>query len=143
MTLAIGAGLTWGMYAVLLRKHAGGTDWRDLLLASTLLGAVGFLLMAVLTEPLPDVASFTAQTWTWTLIQVLIPTLAALAMFQSAVRLAPSGEVNILVALELAATVFFAWLLLDFAFDPVELLGVWICLASVAGYLWWRSTYSS
>lgn len=139
MTLAIGAGLTWGMYAVLLRKHGKGLPWQDLLLASTLLGAIGFLVMAVATEPLPDFAAFTRETWVWTAIQVLVPTLAALAMFQSALRMAPSGEVNILVALELAATVFFAWWLLDFTFSPTELLGVWACLASVAGYLWWRS----
>ena len=132
----------WGLYAVLLRRHGGGHDWRDLLLASTLLGAIGFLVVAVATEPLPAFGTFTGNTWLWTAIQVLIPTLAALAMFQSALRMAPSAQVNILVALELAATVVFAAWLLDFTFAPIELLGVWICLASVAGYLWWRSYHA-
>lgn len=139
MALAIASGLTWGVYAVLLRRHAKALDWQDLLLASTLLGAVGFLLCALVLEPIPDITAYSNTTWLWTGIQVAIPTLAALAMFQSALRLAPSAQVNALVALELAATVFFAWLLLNVAFGPVELLGIWICLVAVAGYLWWQS----
>lgn len=137
--LAIGAGATWGVYAVLFRRHSGNTDWKDLLLASMVLGLLGFTAVAAVTEPLPDVAAFTGTTWLWTVIQAAIPTILALALFQSALRLAPAGQVNILVGFELGATVFFAWLLLDDSFTVTQLIGLGLALAAVTGYLWLRS----
>ncbi len=139
VALAIGSGASWGAYAVLFRKHAGTRDWRDLLLASMLLGAIGFTMVAAMTEPFPDLATFTAETWAWTAIQVAIPTLLALALFQAALRMAPAGQINILVALELAATVFFAWLILDATFSLTQLAGLAVALVSVSGYLWTRN----
>lgn len=139
MILAIGSGAVWGAYAVLLRRDAGAVGWRELLIASMLLGLVGFTVLALLLEPLPRLGAWTQTTWAWTAIQALIPTVLALGLFQRALRLAPAGLVNILVAFELAATVFFAWLLLDFVFGPVELAGVALCLVAVSGYLWSRS----
>ncbi len=139
MALAVASGAFWGIYAVLLRRDAGRLDWRHLLLASMLIGVGGFGALALYAEPLPDVAGFSATTWGWTLIQVAIPTLAALGMFQLSLRMVPAAQVNILVGLELAGTVFFAWLLLDFTFGALELAGVTGCLLAVSGYLWIRS----
>lgn len=139
MTLAIGSGAAWGAYAVLLRRDAGDVGWRELLVASMVLGVIGFTAAALLFEPLPDLSAWNDTTWTWTVIQAVIPTVLALGLFQRALRLAPAGTVNILVAFELAATVFFVWWLLDFTFGPVELAGVALCLVAVSGYLWLRA----
>ena len=139
MALAIGSGAAWGAYAVLLRRDAEDIGWRELLVASMVLGVIGFTAAALLFEPLPDITAWTDTTWTWTVIQAVIPTVLALGLFQRALRLAPAGTVNILVAFELAATVFFVWLLLDFTFGPAELAGVALCLVAVSGYLWLRA----
>lgn len=137
--LAVASGLTWGAYAVLLRRRSARVAWPDLLLASTLLATPLFLVAAVASEPLPDLAAFTRTTWTWTLIQVAVPTLLSLALFQSALGHAPAGHVNLLVGLELAATVFFAWWLLDARFSLLQLGGLALVLLSVSGYLWQRT----
>lgn len=137
--LAVGAGASWGVYAVLFRRDAGEYDWKDLLLASMVLGLIGFTTMAALTEPLPRLQTFTGTTWLWTAIQATIPTILALGLFQTSLRLAPAGQVNILVGFELAATVFFAWLLLDASFTGTQLAGLAVALLAVTGYLALRS----
>lgn len=138
LILAVASGATWGLYTVLLRKHAPSIPWKDLLLASLILGTIGFALVAAVTEPFPDITSFTAKTWLWTGIQVLVPTLAALAFFQTALQLAPAGRVSIMVGFELAATILFVWWLLGASFSAVQLGGVALVLLAVTGYLWHR-----
>lgn len=139
MTLAVASGATWGLYTVLIRHHAPSIPWKDLLLASMLVGFLAFAVTAALTEPFPDVASFTTKTWVWTFIQVLIPTIAALAMFQTALRDAPAGKVSILVGFELAATLVFAMWLLGDRYTLLQWLGLAVVLVAVSLYLWGRA----
>lgn len=138
MVLAVGAGAAWGVYAVKLRQARGELEWKPLLLASTLLGTLGFLLFAAMTEPFPDVATFDREAWVWMGIQVAIPTLAALAFFQAALRHAPAGHVNIMVAFELAATILFVHLLLDARFSTLQFIGLAVVMVAVATYIWLR-----
>lgn len=139
LALAVGSGLSWGLYAVLLRRYGERADWQALLLASTLLGGSLFLLGAILFEPLPAVAAFSAETWVWTAVQVAIPTVAALGLFQSSLRYAPAAHINLLVGLELAATLVFAALFLGARFTGSQLVGLALVLGAISAYLWSRS----
>lgn len=139
LAMATGSGLTWAVFAVMLRRSSAEVAWRPLLLASMMLALPLFVLLALVFEPLPDPLGWAAITWRWTFIQVAIPTILAMALFQLSLRHAPAGQVNLLVGLELAGTVLFAWLLLDARFDAVQLAGILVVLLAVSGYLWQRT----
>ncbi len=136
ITMALGAGATWAVYAVLLRRHSPDVGPWELLLASTLVGNAGFLVAASVTEPIPDFGAIPLSSWGWMAVQVAIPTLLALGMFQLALRHAPAGQVTILVGFELVATVFFAWLLLGDTFTTLQMAGLALTLVAVSAYLW-------
>ncbi len=136
LAMAVGSGLTWAVFAVMLRRSSAEVQWKPLLLASMLLALPLFVLLALLFEPMIAPATWTTQTWVWTLVQVAIPTLLAMGLFQLSLRHAPAGQVNLLVGLELAGTVFFVWLLLDTSFAPVQLAGLGLVLVAVSLYLW-------
>lgn len=132
---ALAAGATWAVYAVLLRRESPDVNGWHLLYASTVVGTVGFLIAAATTEPVPNLAIVTGHSWFWMAIQIAIPTLLALGLFQAALRHAPAGQVTILVGFELGATVLFAWWLLDATFSAIQLVGLALVLVSVSVYL--------
>ncbi len=135
LAMAVGAGATWAVFAVLLRRSSADVEWKPLLLASMMLATPLFIVIALVAEPLPVVAAFTVQTWVWTVIQVVVPSILAMGLFQNALRHAPAGQVNLLVGFELAGTVVFAALLLGARFTLLQLLGVALVLLSVTFYL--------
>lgn len=140
LVMAVGSGLTWAVFAVMLRQSSAEVAWKPLLLASMAMALPLFIILALVFEPVPDVSGWVAATWQWTVIQVAVPTILAMGLFQVALRYAPAGQVNLLVGLELAGTVFFAWLLLDARFDAVQLAGIVTVLVAVSGYLWQRTS---
>ncbi len=139
LAMAVGSGLTWAVFAVMLRKSSAEVEWKPLLLASMALALPFFVALSLAFEPMIQPAAWTTATWTWTFVQVAIPTLLAMALFQLSLRYAPAGQVNLLVGLELAGTVLFAWLLGLAVFNRVQLLGLALVLAAVSGYLWQRT----
>jgi DME family drug/metabolite transporter len=139
LAMAIGAGLTWAVFSVMLRRSSADVEWRALLLASMMLALPLFAVLAVVFEPTPILANWDALTWRWTFIQVAIPTLLAMGLFQLALRHADASKVNLLVGLELAGTVVFARILLGDQFTGLQLLGIVVALAAVSAYLWQTS----
>ncbi len=135
MAMAVGAGATWAVFAVLLRRSSADVEWKPLLLASMLLATPLFIVLALVFEPWPAWGDFTQETWFWTGVQVAIPTLLAMGLFQNALRYAPASQVNLLVGCELAGTVVFAYLLLGARFTGLQLMGVLLVLLSVTFYL--------
>ena len=135
MLLAVGSGAAWAVYSVQLRIHAPGMPLTKLMRVSTAVTFLGFSLLALLFESPPDLAALSTEAWVWTVIQILIPTIASLYLFNAALQRAPAGQVNLLVGVELAATVFFAWWLLGDTFSATQLAGLAVVLGSVTGYL--------
>lgn len=135
MLLAIGAGASWAVYSVQLRVHAPNVGLTELMFVSTAVSALGFGLLALIFESPPALSTLPAEAWTWTAIQIAIPTLASLYLFNAALQRAPAGQVNMLVGMELAATVFFAWLLLGDTFSTIQMGGLILVMVSVSGYL--------
>lgn len=142
MALALGSAIVWAWYAVELRRHAPGIALKPLMGAGFLFGTVWYYGFAVLLEGWPNLTDQSAVTWGWVAVHVAFPTLASFILFNAAMQRAPAGQVNILIALELAGTVFFAWLLFGEDFTPWQLAGLALALASVSGYLWsrWKAT---
>lgn len=136
MALAIGSGVAWAFYAVHLRRHATSIPLKPLMGVSYLVGFVFYAALALLVEPTPSLVGLSQATWGWIAVMVALPTLAAFILFNAAVQRSPASQVNILIALELAFTVAFAWLLFGEDFTVVQLLGLLVALASVSGYLW-------
>lgn len=137
--LAVASGAAWAGYTVLLRRHAPAAGLMAVLLATFAFAALYYLLGAVVFEPMPAWSSLAARTWTWSAIQLVVPTLAALVFFNAAVQRAPASAVNLLVGLELVGTMFFAAWLLGARFSGVQVLGVGLTLAAVTGYLAWQA----
>ncbi len=142
MVLAIASGATWGVYAVQLRRHASHVDWRNLLLAALILGAVVFTVLALMFEPMVAPRQWTRETWVWTVVQAVVPTIVALGLYQASLQRAPASKVNLLVGLELASTLVFAALVLDAHFSWIQLGGVALVLAAVTAHLWVASLSS-
>ncbi len=142
MALAVGSAVVWAWYTVALRRHAPGLPLKPLMGASFLFGAVYYGVLALAVEGVPNVLHQEAATWGWVALHVAFPTLAAFILFNAALQRAPAGPVNILIAMELAFTVVFAWLLFGEDFTAWQLGGIGLALASVSGYLWsqWRRT---
>lgn len=138
MALAIGSGVAWAVYSVLLRKHEA-LPFLPLLWFSLAASAVWFLLGALAFEPLPAWSAVSSRGWLWTAIQVAVPTLAALGLFQASMRHAPAARVNVLVGIELAGTALLSWLLLGETLDAVQGVGLALVLVAVSGYLWLRA----
>ncbi|MGB1697414.1 MAG: DMT family transporter [Thermoplasmatota archaeon] len=135
MLLAVGAGAAWAVYSVQLRIHAPGIGLTQLMLVSMAVSFLGFSLLAMLFEAPPNLSSLNVEAWVWTFIQIAIPTILSLYLFNAALQRAPAGKVNMLVGMELAATVFFAWILLGDTFSALQLAGLVLVLASITGYL--------
>jgi drug/metabolite transporter (DMT)-like permease len=135
MLLAIGSGASWAVYSVQLRVHAPNVGLTQLMFVSTAVSALGFGILALLFEAPPVLTELPARAWIWTAIQIAIPTLASLYLFNAALQRAPAGQVNMLVGMELAATVFFAWLLLGDTFSLTQMGGLVLVMVSVCGYL--------
>jgi drug/metabolite transporter (DMT)-like permease len=134
MTLAVASGATWAVYSVLLRRHAPTVRLRPLVLASFMAACIFFILLAVPFGTWPD-WSAPPSAWGWMALLVAVPSLASVLLFTAALQRAPSGQVNVLVGMELAATVFFAWLILGESVDAPRLAGIGLVLASVTAYL--------
>ena len=77
--------------------------------------------------------------WGWMALLVAVPTILAFLLFTAALQRAPAARVNVLVGLEIAATLVFANLLLGERLDAPRLLGVAIVLAAVSAYLMWQA----
>jgi len=135
MALAVGSGATWAVYAVLLRR-VGPVPARPLVLATFLVAAVFFLALALVFEPLPDLAAVPASAWARMGLLVAGPSVASVLLFSIALQRAPAGLVNVLVGFELAGTVLFAWLLLGETYDAARLLGIALVLVAVSAYVW-------
>ncbi|HEX2065457.1 MAG TPA: DMT family transporter [Candidatus Thermoplasmatota archaeon] len=135
MALAVGSGLVWAGYAVVLRKAAPDLPLKPLLGASFLYGSVYFALLALVLEGPPALLGQDAATWGWMALYVAVPTLASFVLFNAALQRAPAGTINLLVGAELGFTVLFAWLLLDDAFTLMQLAGLGLVLGCVTGYL--------
>ena len=138
MMLAVGSGVAWAVYSVLLRKHET-LPFLPLLWFSLAVGAAWFLLGALAFEPLPAWSAVSGGGWLWTGIQVAVPTLAALGLFQASLRHAPAARVNVLVGIELGGTALVSWLLLGHALDAVQGAGLTLVLLAVSAYLWLRA----
>lgn len=138
MALAVASGMGWAVYAILLRR-AGPVPLRPLVLASFLVAAAFFLVLALLFEPLPDLQAVPAASWGWFAVLVAGPSIASVLLFSAALQRAPAGLVNVLVGVELAGTVLFAALLLGERHDAVRLLGIGCVLVAVSAYVWLRS----
>ncbi len=136
--LAVGSGASWAIYTVMLRKH-DALPFKPLLWFSLAAGGVWFLVGSLLFEPFPDLTVISTSGWAWTVIQLLVPTLLALALFQASLRHAPAARINVLVGLELAGTVLWAWILLGHTLDLVQTIGLAMVLGAVSVYLWIRA----
>ena len=134
--LALLSAAVWAWYAVDLRRLAKDVPFKPLMGAAFLFGTAYYYGLAVLVDGPPNVLHQSAATWGWVAVHVAFPTLAAFMLFNAALQRAPAGPVNILVAMELAFTVLFAWLLFGEDFTGWQLLGLAIALGSVSGYLW-------
>ncbi len=134
LVLAVGSAIGWALYAVMLRQSSD-IPARPFLIAQFLIGTIYFLGGAVATEPLPNLDEV---RWPWMLLYVAIPTLGTLLLFNEALRRAPASLVNILVGVELAATVVFSMLLLGDRFTLMQAAGIGLVLAAVTAYLAWR-----
>lgn len=139
--MALASAVVWALYAVELRRHAPGIPFKPLMGAAFLFGTVYYYGLAVLIDGWPNVTHQSPATWGWVAVHVAFPTVAAFFLFNAALQRAPAGPVNILVALELAFTVVFAWLLFGEDFTGWQLVGLALALASVSGYLWsqWKA----
>jgi drug/metabolite transporter (DMT)-like permease len=138
MALALASAVVWAWYAVELRRHAPAIPLKSLMGANFLFGTAWYYGLAVALEGWPNLTDQSAATWGWVAVHVAFPTLASFILFNAALQRAPAGPVNILIAMELAGTVFFAWLLFGEDFSPWQLGGLALALASVSGYLWSR-----
>lgn len=136
MALALGSAVVWAWYAVELRRHAPAIPLKSLMGAGFLFGTVWYYGLAVALEGWPNVTHQSLATWGWVAVHVAFPTLASFILFNAAMQRAPAGQVNILIAMELAFTVVFAWLLFGEDFTGWQLAGLGLALASVSGYLW-------
>lgn len=136
MALAVGSAVVWAFYTVQLRRHAPGIALKPLMGASLLFGAVYYFALALAFEGPPALLGHDGATWGWLAVMVAFPTLIAFILFSAALQRAPASQVNILIAMELAFTVFFAWLLFGDTFNRGQLAGLGIALASVSAYLW-------
>jgi drug/metabolite transporter (DMT)-like permease len=135
MALAVGSGLVWAYYAVVLRKAAPDLPLKSLMGASFVFGAVYYGLLALVLEGPPALLHQDAGTWGWMALYVAVPTLASFILFNAALQRAPASTVNLLVGAELGFTALFAWLLFGDAFTPVQVAGLVVVLASVTAYL--------
>ncbi|MEK6976182.1 MAG: DMT family transporter [Candidatus Thermoplasmatota archaeon] len=142
MALALGSAVIWAWYAVELRRHAPSIPLKPLMGANFLFGTAWYYGLAVALEGWPNLMDQSAQTWGWVAVHVAFPTLASFILFNAALQRAPAGPVNILIAMELAFTVLFSWLLFGEDFTTWQLAGLGLALASVSGYLWsqWKRT---
>lgn len=138
MTVAVASGLAWAAYAVGLRAVAPDLRLRALMVASFLVGTAYFVLFALLVDGVPDLVAVPASAWWWMVLHAAVPTTLSLWLFNASLQRAPANQVNILVAVELAATVLFAWLLLGDTFSATQLVGLAIAMAAVSGYLYLR-----
>lgn len=136
MALALGSAVVWAWYAVALRRHAPDIPLKPLMGANFLFGTAWYYGLAVALEGWPNLTDQSAATWGWVAVHVAFPTLASFILFNAALQRAPAGPVNILIAMELAGTVFFAWLLFGEDFTAWQLAGLALALVSVSGYLW-------
>lgn len=136
MVLALASAVVWAWYAVELRRHAPDIPLKPLMGAGFLFGTLYYYGLAVALEGWPNLTDQSAVTWGWVAVHVAFPTLASFILFNAAMQRAPAGQVNILIALELAFTVVFAWLLFGEDFTAWQLGGLALALASVSGYLW-------
>lgn len=135
LALAVASGATWALYGVLLRRHLE-VPWQDLLAASILVSVPMFLLVALLWEPVPDWTALSGRAWRWTGVQVLVPTLVAIALYQSSLRRIGPTTANLFVGLELVGAVFWSWILLGTGTGWAGAAGVALVVAAVTGYLW-------
>ncbi|HET6398230.1 MAG TPA: DMT family transporter [Candidatus Thermoplasmatota archaeon] len=139
LLLALASAVLWAFYTVALRRVAPGIAVRPLMGNSFVAGSIYFALLALAVEGLPPVGRLDAAGWGWMALYVAVPTVGSFALFVAAVRLAPAGQVNILIAAELAFTALFAAILFGDRFAPAQLAGLALTIVAVAGYLAWRS----
>lgn len=138
MAVAVASGLGWAVYAVGLRAVAPDLRLRALMVASFLVGTAYFVVLALIVDGPPDLPAVPASAWGWMVLHAAVPTTLSLWLFNASLQRAPANQVNILVAVELAATVLFAWLLLGDTFSGVQLAGLGIAMLAVSGYLYLR-----
>lgn len=136
MVLALASAVIWAWYTVQLRRHAPSIPLKPLMGASLLFGALYYGVLALILEGPPALLHQDTGTWGWIALYVAIPTLASFILFSAALQRAPAGQVNILIAMELAFTVLFSWLLFHDTFTGAQLAGLGVSLASVSAYLW-------
>lgn len=134
LVLAVGTGLFWAVYAVGLRVHAPHLRLRPLLWASFLVWTLYFIVVAVAVDG-PRPPNLDAPAWGWLLLYVVGPTVGTMFLFNAALQRAPAGDVNVLVGLEVAFTVLFAFLLLGDRFTWLQMVGVATVLLAVTVYL--------
>jgi drug/metabolite transporter (DMT)-like permease len=137
LVLAVLSAALWAAYAVMLRRAAPDTPVRPLVGAAFLAGTAWFGILALVIEGVPRL-DVPASAWGWMALYVAVPTLASFAFFNASLRLAPAGEVNLLVGAELAFTALFSAALFGERFDAWQLGGLALVLASVTLYLYDR-----
>jgi drug/metabolite transporter (DMT)-like permease len=136
MTMAVGSAIVWAVYTVQLRKYAPGIGLKPLMGSGFVFGTIFYAASALIMEGPPRLVGHGLDTWGWLGVHVLFPTLLAFILFNAALQRAPAGQVNILIALELAFTVLFSFLLFGDRFTFAQLTGLAIALSAVSAYLW-------
>lgn len=135
LALAVFTGLLWAVYAVGLRVHAPGLRLGPLMWASFAAWTIYFIPVMLVVEGVPTLPTGTAP-WAWMALYVAGPTVGATLLFNASLQRAPAAAVNLLVGLEVAFTVPFAWLLVGERFTLLQLAGVAVVILAVTAYLW-------
>jgi len=137
MALAVGSGVLWAVYSVVLRKAAPALPLKPLMAASFLVGGLYFVALALAFEGVPRLWALSGASWAWLAVYVAIPTLASFILFNAALQRAEASTVNVLVGVELAATALFSLVVPPGQrFSVAQAAGLLIVLASVTAYVW-------
>ncbi len=140
MVLAVLTGLGWAVYAVGLRVYAPNLRLRPLMVASFLVWLAYFVVLALIVDGPSRIAAtlggMSGSSWLWIIFYGLGPTVLSMLLYNAALQRAAASHVNILVGVEVAATLFFAWLLLGDRFTVGQLAGVGLVVLAVTAYLW-------
>lgn len=135
MFLAVLSGFGWALYAVGLRWRAQQAPLGGLMLFSFAASTLYFALIALPFSSPDQWFALSSAGWAAMSIHVLVPTIGAMVLYNLSVQHLQSSTVNLLVGVELLATIVWAALLLGDSLTGSQALGAGIVLLAVTGYL--------
>lgn len=135
--LALGSGVGWALYTVLLRSRAPDVPFKGLIGMSFLVGTLFFAVAAPIVEGAPP--TLDAAAWSWMALYVLVPTLGSFVAFNAATRLVAAAEVNLMVGAELVGASALAWIMLGEALGPIQVVGLGIVVVAVTWHAWYEA----